>query len=138
LFLCQLRQEDSTESWWPSQVHQVDQSQTDHLPKRPLGYSTSWMRLCIAKDYLTASSKTWVLTSTTTISANTMRIEGYTFGMSPSRTLGPTDKSSTQMGWYLTPSRSDYTTQHPKGGMWIKELPNALWGFCTQPTKSTG
>jgi transposase InsO family protein len=25
-----------------------------------------------------------------------------------------------------------------KGGKWIKELPNALWGLCTQPTKSTG
>jgi hypothetical protein len=25
-----------------------------------------------------------------------------------------------------------------KGGKWIKELPNALWGLCTQPTKPTG
>jgi transposase InsO family protein len=25
-----------------------------------------------------------------------------------------------------------------KGGKWIKELPNALWGLCTQPTKTTG
>jgi hypothetical protein len=25
-----------------------------------------------------------------------------------------------------------------KGGMWIKELPNALWGLRTQPTKPTG
>jgi hypothetical protein len=25
-----------------------------------------------------------------------------------------------------------------KGGKWIKELPNALWGLRTQPTKSTG
>jgi hypothetical protein len=24
------------------------------------------------------------------------------------------------------------------GGKWIKELPNALWGLCTQPTKPTG
>jgi hypothetical protein len=25
-----------------------------------------------------------------------------------------------------------------KGGKWIKELPNTLWGLCTQPTKPTG
>jgi hypothetical protein len=25
-----------------------------------------------------------------------------------------------------------------KGGKWIKELPNALWGVRTQPTKPTG
>jgi hypothetical protein len=25
-----------------------------------------------------------------------------------------------------------------KGGKWIKELPNALWGLRTQPTKTTG
>jgi hypothetical protein len=25
-----------------------------------------------------------------------------------------------------------------KGGKWIKELPNALWGLRTQPTKPTG
>jgi hypothetical protein len=25
-----------------------------------------------------------------------------------------------------------------KGGKWIKELPNALWGLCTLPTKPTG
>jgi hypothetical protein len=25
-----------------------------------------------------------------------------------------------------------------KAGKWIKELPNALWGICTQPTKPTG
>jgi transposase InsO family protein len=25
-----------------------------------------------------------------------------------------------------------------KVGKWIKELPNALWGLCTQPTKPTG
>jgi hypothetical protein len=25
-----------------------------------------------------------------------------------------------------------------KGGKWIKELPNALWGLRTQPTKLTG
>jgi hypothetical protein len=25
-----------------------------------------------------------------------------------------------------------------KGGKWIKELPNALWGLCTQPSKPTG
>jgi hypothetical protein len=25
-----------------------------------------------------------------------------------------------------------------KGGKWIKELPNALWGLRTQPSKPTG
>jgi hypothetical protein len=25
-----------------------------------------------------------------------------------------------------------------KRGKWIKELPNALWGLCTQPSKPTG
>jgi hypothetical protein len=25
-----------------------------------------------------------------------------------------------------------------KGGKWIKELPNALWGLCTQSSKPTG
>jgi hypothetical protein len=25
-----------------------------------------------------------------------------------------------------------------KGGMWIKELPNALWGLCTQPSRPMG
>jgi hypothetical protein len=25
-----------------------------------------------------------------------------------------------------------------KGGKWIKKLPNALWGLCTQPSKTTG
>jgi hypothetical protein len=25
-----------------------------------------------------------------------------------------------------------------KGGKWIKELPNAIWGLRTQPTKPTG
>jgi hypothetical protein len=42
------------------------------------------------------------------------------------------------MGWYSTPSRSDYMTLlTQKGGKWIKELPNALWGLRTQPTKLT-
>jgi hypothetical protein len=35
------------------------------------------------------------------------------------------------MGWYSTLSRRDYMK-------WIKELPNALWGLRTQPTKPTG
>jgi hypothetical protein len=29
-------------------------------------------------------------------------------------------------------------TANTKGGKWIKELPNALWGLHTQPTKPTG
>jgi hypothetical protein len=50
--------------------------------------------------------------------------------------LGPMDKSSVPMGWYSTLSRSDCTMLLiQKGGKWIKELPNALWG---QPSKPTG
>jgi hypothetical protein len=58
--------------------------------------------------------------------------------MSQSLIHGPMDKSSMPTGWYSTLSRSDCTmllTQ--KGGKWIKELPNALWGLRTQPTKPT-
>jgi hypothetical protein len=29
-------------------------------------------------------------------------------------------------------------TANTKGGKWIKDLPNALWGLHTQPTKPTG
>jgi hypothetical protein len=31
-----------------------------------------------------------------------------------------------------------HDTANTKGGQWIKELPNALWGLRTQPTKPTG
>ena len=31
-----------------------------------------------------------------------------------------------------------YDAANTKGGKWIKELPNALWGLRTQPTKPTG
>ena len=31
-----------------------------------------------------------------------------------------------------------YDAANTKGGKWIKELPNALWGLRTQPTKLTG
>jgi hypothetical protein len=31
-----------------------------------------------------------------------------------------------------------HVAANTKGGKWIKELPNALWGLCTQPTKPTG
>jgi hypothetical protein len=31
-----------------------------------------------------------------------------------------------------------HNTANTKGDKWIKELPNALWGIRTQPTKSTG
>jgi hypothetical protein len=42
------------------------------------------------------------------------------------------------MGWYSTLSRSDYTTLLTPKGEVDQELPNALWGLRTQPTKSTG
>jgi hypothetical protein len=58
--------------------------------------------------------------------------------MSQSPIHGPTDKSSVPMEWYSTLSRSDCTTLlTQRGGKWIKELPNALWGLRTQPTKPT-
>jgi transposase InsO family protein len=31
-----------------------------------------------------------------------------------------------------------HNAANTKGGKWIKELPNALWGLRTQPTKPTG
>jgi hypothetical protein len=31
-----------------------------------------------------------------------------------------------------------HDTANTKGGKWIKELPNTLWGLRTQPTKPTG
>jgi hypothetical protein len=31
-----------------------------------------------------------------------------------------------------------HDTANTKGGKWIKELPNALWGLRSQPTKPTG
>jgi hypothetical protein len=31
-----------------------------------------------------------------------------------------------------------HNAANTKGGKWIKELPNALWRLCTQPTKPTG
>jgi len=31
-----------------------------------------------------------------------------------------------------------YDAANTKGGKWIKELPNSLWGLRTQPTKPTG
>jgi hypothetical protein len=40
------------------------------------------------------------------------------------------------MGWYSTLSRND--AANTKGGKWMRELPNALWGLRTQPTKPTG
>jgi hypothetical protein len=31
-----------------------------------------------------------------------------------------------------------HNAANTKGGKWIKELPNTLWGLRTQPTKPTG
>jgi hypothetical protein len=31
-----------------------------------------------------------------------------------------------------------HNAANSKGGKWIKELPNALWGLRSQPSKSTG
>jgi hypothetical protein len=31
-----------------------------------------------------------------------------------------------------------HNVANTKGGKWIKELPNTLWGLRTQPTKPTG
>jgi hypothetical protein len=77
-------------------------------------------------------------TSTITRSGNIARTAGSKSGMYQSPIHGPTDKSSAPMGWYSTLSRSDCTTLLTQRGKWIKELPNALWEICTQPTKPTG
>jgi hypothetical protein len=34
--------------------------------------------------------------------------------------------------------KSLHDVANTNGGKWIKELPNALWGLCTQPTDPTG
>jgi hypothetical protein len=68
------------------------------------------MNSCTASNYPTASSQTWVPTSTITNSENIARAAGLTSGMSQSPIHGPTDKSSAPMGWYSTLSRSDCTT----------------------------
>jgi hypothetical protein len=36
------------------------------------------------------------------------------------------------------PKKRLHDAANTKGGKWIKELPNALWGLRTQPTKPTG
>jgi hypothetical protein len=36
------------------------------------------------------------------------------------------------------PKKRIHGAANTKGGKWIKELPNALWGLRTQPSKSTG
>jgi hypothetical protein len=67
------------------------------------------------------------------------RTAGSTSDMSQSPILGPMDKSSAPMGWCSTLSRSGYMTlPTPKEASGIKELPNALWGLRTQPSKPTG
>jgi ribonuclease HI len=105
--LFRLRQEDSTESWWPSTSSPSgSKSSRSHAP-RPTEYSTSWMNSCTATDYPITSSQTWAPTSTTTSSGSTARTAGSTSGMSQLPIHGPMDKSSTLMGWYSTLSRSD-------------------------------
>jgi hypothetical protein len=78
--------------------------------------STSWMSSCIATDYPTASSHTWVPTETITSSGSTARTTGSTSGMFQSPILGPMDKSNAPTGWYSTLSRSDCTTQLTQKG----------------------
>jgi hypothetical protein len=56
------------------------------------------MNSYIATDYSTASSQTWVPTSTTTSSGSTARTAGSTSDTSQLLILGPTDKSSAPTG----------------------------------------
>jgi hypothetical protein len=49
----------------------------------------------------------------------------------------PTDKSSMPTGWYMTLSRSNYTTLLIQKGQVDQRLPNTLWGLRAQPTKPT-
>jgi hypothetical protein len=50
--------------------------------QRPTEYSTSWTSSCITTNYPTASSHTWVPTSTTASFGSTTRTMGLTSGMS--------------------------------------------------------
>jgi hypothetical protein len=102
LGLSRLRQEDSTELWWPSTKSPSGSKSSRSPAQRPTEYSASWMNSCTATDYPTASSQTWVPTSTTLSSGSTARTVGSTSGMSQSPIHGPTDKSSVPMGWYST------------------------------------
>jgi hypothetical protein len=74
------------------------------------------MNSCTTTDYPIASSQTWAPTSTITSSGSNARTMGLMPGMSQSPIHGPTDMSSAPMGWYSTPTRSDYMTLlTPKG-----------------------
>jgi hypothetical protein len=100
---------------------------------------TSWMNSCIAMYYPTASSQTWAPTSTIISFGSTARTVGSTSDMSQLPTLGPTNMSSAPMGMVLDALKKRlHDAANSKGGMWIKELPNALWGLRTQPSKTTG
>jgi hypothetical protein len=132
LVLCQLRQEDSTESWWPL-TSSLSGSKSNRSPaQRLVEYSTYWMSLCIATGYLTASSKTWVPTSITTCFGSTVRTTGLTSGTFQLPIPAPT-------GWYATPSRSDCMMQlTPKEENGSRNYPTHTWGLRTQPNKLTG
>jgi hypothetical protein len=59
--------------------------------------------------------------------------------MSQSPIHGPTDKSERVNRMVLDALKKRlHDAASTKGGKWIKELPNALWGLRTQPTKPTG
>jgi ribonuclease HI len=107
--------------------------------QRPTEYLTSWMNSCTATDYPTASSQTWVPTSTTTSYGSTVRTAGLTSGMSQSPIHEPMDKSSAPMGWYSALSRGDCTmllTQKEASGS--RNCPMLSGGLRTQPTKPMG
>jgi hypothetical protein len=68
-----------------------------------------------------------------------MRIAGSTSGTSQSpnpRANGQVERANEMVLDALKKRLHDAT--NTKGGKCIKELPNALWGLRTQPTKPTG
>jgi hypothetical protein len=96
------------------------------------------MSSCIAKDYLTASSQTWVPTSTTISfgSSKNNRINVRYVLVAHPRANGQVKCAN---GMVLdTLKKRLHDAANTKGGKWIKELSNALWGLRTRPTKPTG
>jgi hypothetical protein len=111
LGLCQLLQEDSTDSWWLSTSSPSGSKSSRPLVQRLTEYSTCWMSSCIATGCTIASSQTCVPTSTTSSFGSIARTAGSISGTSQSPTTAPTDKLNAPTGWYSTPSRRDCATQ---------------------------
>jgi hypothetical protein len=97
------------------------------------------MNLYIATDYPIASSQTWGPTSTTTSFweyCENSRINVWYVSVAHPRANGQVERAN---GMVLDALKKQiYDAANTKGGKWIKELPDALWGLRTQPIKPIG